>query len=102
MRDAAQLIYKATSGKLITDVITDIYVEKTDVYGQEFHLSYQSGLNVQYAFKTNRYDFESSEHKDPDTAKALFASQLKYDGAVYNIIRHQNIKDSNDVLLLCN
>ena len=102
MRDAAQLIYNKVTGKVIENVITDIYAEKTDVYGQEFHLSYQSGLKVQYAFKVNKYDFEASEHSDPNTGKAKYASEIKYNGAVYNIIRHQNIKDSDDVLLLCN
>lgn len=97
--ETAELVYKKASGKNIEEVKTEVFVKKVDVYGQEFHLSYQSGLKVQYAFEVNKYDFEETEHTDADTGKVKYASQLLYNGARYDIVRYQGKDDK--ILLFC-
>jgi hypothetical protein len=98
----ATLIYDAINGSTIQEMLVDVYVELADIYGKEFYMSYQAGINIQIAFKINKYDFYETEHIEKDTLKLKYASQLLYDGARYDIVRYQNLKDTDMILLLCN
>ena len=100
MYDAILIYSKAVSSSVI-DIEVPVFVDIVDVYGQEFYLSYQSGINVTMAFEVNKYDFEETKHIEQDTNKILYAAEILYEGAKYNIVRHQQIKDSDKILIIC-
>lgn len=94
------LIYNEFVNNQLVETFIEAYGEEADIYGQEFYLSYQSGINIQIALKVNVYDFELTRHIEDETNKALYATQVIYNGARYNIVRHQSLKDDK-VLLFC-
>jgi hypothetical protein len=97
----AKLIYNKLVNDEIVEVSIDTFITVADIYGQEFYLSYQSGIAVQCAFKVSSYDFEETKHIEADTGKPLYAIRLLYDGAKYDIVRHQAIKNTETTLLIC-
>lgn len=97
----AKLIYDIVIGDDIKEAITEVYVTVADIYGNEFYLSYQSGIAVQCAFEVNSFDFEETKHIEVDTGKPLYATRLSYDGATYDIVRHQAIKNTDKTLIIC-
>ena len=97
----AKLLYNAVIAGVIGPVETDVFVTVVDIYGQEFYSSYQSGINVTCAFEVNSYDFEVTKHIEADTNKPLYATTIIYDGAEFNIVRHQSIKNTEKTLLIC-
>lgn len=100
MNGDAKLVYRKLVDGVIVDIETDVYINETEVFGQEFYLSYQSGIKVQYAFEVNKYDFLETEHVESETGKLLYATEILYRNAKYEIVRHQSIK-GDKVLLLC-
>ncbi|MDF2609050.1 MAG: hypothetical protein K0R92_524 [Lachnospiraceae bacterium] len=97
----AKLIYLKLVAGAITEIEVDVYVKEVDIYGQEFYSSYQKGISVNNAFEVNCYDFEETKHIDVNTQKSLYATNLLYNGAKYDIVRHQSIKNSDRILLIC-
>ena len=97
----AKLLYDIVIDGQIKEIETDVYVTMADIYGNEFYLSYQSGISVQCAFEVNSYDFEVTKHIETDTGKPLYATRLFYDGATYDIVRHQSLKSTDKTLLIC-
>ena len=98
--DAKLIYYVIESGSAVTKEV-DVFIKEVDIFGNEFYTSYQSGINVNCAFEVNSYDFEETRHIDQDTNKPMYASEVEYNGARYNIIRHQSLKNSEDILLIC-
>ncbi len=46
--------------------------------------------------------FELTKHTEKDTNKPLYATQVGYDGAVYDIIRTYDKPNSNDIkVIIC-
>lgn len=97
----AKLIYEHEVNKVLEQVEVNVFVTEVDIYGNEFYTSYQSGVNVTRAFEVNSYDFDVTKHIEADTGKALYATEILYDGAKYSIIRHQSIKNTERTLLIC-
>lgn len=97
----AKLIYEKNVDGEMVEVETDVFATVVDVYGKEFYLSYQSGINVQCAFEVNGFDFDETKHIEAGTHRSQYATKILYDGAKYDIIRHQSIKGTEKVLLIC-
>ena len=97
----AKLIYYTQNGSSADEVEIDVYVEEVDIYGKEFYMSYQSGINVSLALKVNKYDFVETEHRDTPSGPVKYASQVLYKGSKYKIIRHQNVDKEEKILMIC-
>lgn len=97
----AKLIYENLVDGQIVDVETNVFATMVDIYGNEFYLSYQSGINVQCAFEVNGFDFDETKHIEAETQRPKYATKILYEGAKYDIVRHQSIKNTEKVLLIC-
>lgn len=78
-----------------------VYVSEESVKRQEFYASYQAGMNPIIVFNVNYLEFEETKHIDKDTKKPLYATQIEFDGALYDIIRTYRIKNSDNIELTC-
>jgi len=96
----AVLIYDIFENEEIIQKEVEVFVDVVDIYGKEFYLSYQSGLDVKIAFEVNYFEFEETKHIEQYTNKPLYANKIRFEDAEFDIVRYQNIKDEK-TLLVC-
>jgi len=98
--DEGILIYDALINEILTTIETDVFLKKKSVSGTEFYKAVQSGITPSITFETRTIDFELTRHLEKDTNKPLYATQVKYDGAVYDIIRTYDKPNVDDITVI--
>lgn len=99
-KDIGSLLHNVLVNGETTTVETEVYLNKKSVSGTEFYKAIQSGINPSITFETRTSDFELTRHLEADTNKPLYATQVKYDGAVYDIIRTYEKPNTNDIMVI--
>jgi hypothetical protein len=102
MYDIGYLIYQVLNENKAEPVEIEVFLEQKSVSGTEFYKAIQSGINPEITFETRTCDYELTRHIEADTGKPLFATQIRYDGAVYDIIRAYYKPNSHDkTVMIC-
>ena len=65
----------------------EVFAEKKSVTRQEFYASYQVGINPSCTFEINADDWELTKTIEEDTFRPLYATNVEWEGARYDIIR---------------
>jgi hypothetical protein len=99
--EEATLIWKIIENGKVTEKTIDVFVSEESITRQEFYASYQAGLKPTCVYELNKYDYEMSKHLDTATNKPLYASQIRVNGATYNITRTYGKRDNESVELVC-
>ncbi len=86
-KDIAELIYYTVVDGVPTEQSLEVFVNKKSVYGSEFYTSYQSGINTTCIFELRSEDYELTRTIEEGTNKALYATRIRYEGALYDIVR---------------
>jgi hypothetical protein len=94
------LIYNTISEGEVKTIETEVFLEKKSVSGTEFYKAAQSGITPSITFETRTCDYELTRHIEQDTNRPLFATQVKYDGAIYDVIRTYEKPNENDITVI--
>lgn len=98
---AAVLMWNVVENGSIISKSQNVFVMETGNVGQSFNISYQAGINTSYSFKMTRSDFELSRRIDNDTKKPLYASMIKFNDAIFDIVQTNFNPDINEVEIVC-
>lgn len=103
MTETAELIYvfnrKDIDGFPVTDTVeTQVYVREKSVKRTEFYEAMRSGITPSIVFEVRQEDFELTAHTE--NGKKVYASKVRYDGTVYDIIRSYR-NDRSMIELTC-
>jgi hypothetical protein len=99
-KDIGNLLYDSLVNSEIITVDTEVFLNKKSVSGTEFYKAVQSGVTPSITFETRTSDFELTRHIEADTSKPLYATRVKYDGAVYDIIRTYDKPNVDDITVI--
>ena len=89
--ETAELIY-VTHGRDADGFPTDteqaikVYVREKSVKRTEFYEAMRSGIMATVVFEVRQEDYDQTAHVTENGKKA-YASRVRYDGAVYDIVR---------------
>lgn len=96
LNDVATLIYKTISDNKGFDVEEteryDVYVNVKSVSRNEFYKALSTGIAPSIVFEMRKEDYNLTKHIV--NGKAVYASEVEYDGATYKIIREYQINKS--------
>lgn len=62
-----------------------VFAAKVSVTRSEFYAAYRTGMDAKWIFSLNREDFEMT--REVVEEEEVYASQVKYKGAVFDVIR---------------
>jgi hypothetical protein len=82
----AQLIYSGTVNNTVTDIAIDTYAIESSVRGQGFQAAQTKRVANAIMLKVRLEDYEETRHIQASTGKASYATKVRYDGALYDII----------------
>lgn len=97
----AKLVWYTANGSNIEEHSIDVYVQEISVTRQEFYAAYQTDINPVIAFEMHKIDYEDTKHIDNDTKRSLYATEIIFNEAKYNISRTFWKKDSDKIELIC-
>jgi hypothetical protein len=91
MAETAELIYvihgkDADGFPVDTEQTITVFVREKSVKRTEFYESMRSGIVPQIVFEVRQEDYDLTAHLT-DAGKRAYASKIRYDGAVYDIVR---------------
>lgn len=92
-KDIAELVFYSYIDGEMEEIKHEVYVNRKSVKRQEFYTAYQSGLTASCVFELRVEDFEMTRTVESDTGKALYATRILYEGAIYEIIRTYEKED---------
>ena len=75
-----------------------VYVNEKSVTRSEYYAALQTGVQIKLVLETRIEDWEQTEHMVGK--KKEYATQLEYDGAVYDIVRTYR-KDKSKIEIVC-
>lgn len=64
---------------------TTVFAARVSVTRSEFYAAYKTGLDAKWIFSMNREDYEMTRAVVEE--EEVYATQVKYKGAVFNVIR---------------
>ena len=75
-----------------------IYVSEKSITRSEYYNALQSGIQIKLVLETRLEDWEQSAHMVSNRKE--YATQLEYDGAVYDIVRTYR-SDKSKIEIIC-
>lgn len=103
INETAELIYVFNERDLDgfpveRSVEIQVYVREKSVKRTEYYEALRSGIVPQMVFELRQEDYEQTEHIE--NGKKCYASKIRYDGTVYDIVRSYK-NDRSMIELTC-
>ena len=77
----------------------DVFVKEKSATRTEFYEAMRSGITVNAVFEVRQEDFYQTKHTT-ENGKAAYATKIRYDGTVYDIVRTYR-NDKSMIELIC-
>lgn len=100
--EPAILLWTQLEAGEIVEKSLEVHIKNNAELGEEFFASIQSGMKTTYSFKMKASEFALSKHLAKDTLKPLYASKIKYNEAIYDIVKTSKEKDIDEITVECN
>lgn len=99
--EAATLLWNVYENGELIEHSKDVLIRNDSLSSSQVATSYQTGLNLTYIFKMKASDYEATKRIDNDTKKPLYATNIQFGEAVYEIVRTDKKKSVNEIELIC-